>query len=111
MSEYSSSSKKSVDRRIILITAVLAFGNLSICLHRSSRVYLLQQAQCLNYYTATDPTKIGADFVIDETLCKQKDVQSPLSILEGVDSFLSILPGEIYFVRKVTATCKYVLLA
>ena len=94
MSEHSINSGKHVDRRIHLITAVLTLANFSICLHRSSRVYLFQQTQCLSYYLLTDPTKIGPNYFIDEMLCKNKDVQSPLSIIEGLDGFLGILPGR-----------------
>lgn len=84
----------SIDRRIVQIIAVLTLGNLAICLHRSSRVYLFQQSQCLVYYMRVDPSKIAPDFTIDEALCKNKEVQSPLSIIDGVDAFLMMLPGE-----------------
>lgn len=84
----------SVTRQIILLGAVLNVSYLATCIHKSSRVYLFQQAQCLNYYQANDPTKINSHYQVDEALCKIHEVQSPLSILDGVDSFLQNLPGK-----------------
>ena len=95
MPEHVHNRSISIDRRIVQIIAVLTIGNLAICLHRSSRVYLFQQSQCLTYYMKTDPSKIAPDFTIDEALCKSKEVQSPLSIIDGVDAFLMMLPGKL----------------
>ena len=84
----------SVTRQIVLLGAVLNVSYLATCIHKSSRVYLFQQAQCLNYYQANDPTKIDSHYRVDEALCKISEVQSPLSILDGIDSFLQNLPGK-----------------
>ena len=84
----------SVTRQIILLGAVLNVSYLATCIHKSSRVYLFQQAQCLNYYQATDPTKVDSHSHVEEVLCKIPEVQSPLSILDGIDSFLQNLPGK-----------------
>ena len=84
----------SVTRQIILLGAVLNVSYLATCIHKSSRVYLFQQAQCLNYYQANDPTKIDSHYHVEEALCKIHEVQSPLSILDGIDSFLQNLPGR-----------------
>ena len=93
------------DYRIILMTAALTLGNLAICIHRSSRVYLYQQTICLGYYMTNDLTKVNGDSTIDENLCKIEDVQSPLSIVEGVDSFLILSPGKDTIRFRVTM-CK-----
>ena len=95
MTEQSSPREGKVDYRIILILAVLALGNLASNTHRSSRVYLYQQSLCLNHYRSKDPSKIDGQTSVDESLCKIKDVQSPLSIIDGVDAFLTLLPGEV----------------
>ena len=97
----------SVTRQIVLLGAVLNVSYLATCIHKSSRVYLFQQAQCLNYYQANDPTKINSHYQVDEALCKISEVQSPLSILDGIDSFLQNLPGKAtpFFLRYSTATC------
>ena len=79
--------------RVLIITAVLVISNLAISIHRSSRVYLFQQSLCLQHYIATDPQKVGLDWLVEESLCKVKQVQSSLSIIEGVDAFLQLLPG------------------
>ena len=84
-----------IDSRIILITFSLCLSNLGICIHKSSRIYLLQQTLCLNYYKTNDPSKINPDFTVEESICKIKDVQSALSVTEGVDSLLMALPGKI----------------
>ena len=85
--------KVSVTHQIVLLGAVLNVSYLATCIHKSSRVYLFQQAQCLNYYQANDPTKIDSNYHVEESLCKIHEVQAPLSILDGVDSFLQNLPG------------------
>ena len=84
----------SVTRQIVLLGAVLNISYLATCIHKSSRVYLFQQAQCLNYYQANDPTKVDSHYYVEEALCKIHEVQSPLSILDGIDSFLQNLPGK-----------------
>ena len=94
MSQALSPRGMSVTRQIVLLGAVLNVSYLATCIHKSSRVYLFQQAQCLNYYQATDPTKIDSHYHVEEALCKIQEVQSPLSILDGVDSFLQNLPGK-----------------
>ena len=86
--------KMSVTHQIVLLGAVLNLSYLATCIHKSSRVYLFQQAQCLNYYQANDPTKIDSNYHVDESLCKIHEVQSPLSILDGMDSVLQNLPGK-----------------
>ena len=88
------------DSRIILITAFLTVGNLATCLHRSSRVYLYQQSQCLNHYRVTDPSVIESDGVsVEEMKCKGGEIQSSLSLVEGGDAFLTLLPGWYLFSR------------
>ena len=79
---------------VVLLGALLMLGNLGMVLHKSSRVYLFQQAQCFNYYQIHDATKIDAHYHIEEALCKLPWVQSRLSIVDGADSFLQILPRE-----------------
>ena len=85
----------SVTGRIILLGAILTLGNLADIIHKSSRVYLFQQAQCLLYYKNFDPTEIQPDFRIDEALCKLSSIQSRLATIDGIDSFLSFLPREL----------------
>ena len=94
MSQDLSPRKISVTRQIVLLGAVLNVSYLATCIHKSSRVYLFQQAQCLNYYQANDPTKIDSHYHVEEALCKIHEVQSSLSILDGIDSFLQNLPGK-----------------
>lgn len=84
----------SVTNRIILFGVILTLGALAEVIHKSSRVYLFQQAQCLLYYKTFDPSKIRPDFSVDETLCKVSAIQSRLATIDGVDSFLNYLPRE-----------------
>ncbi len=72
--------------QILLISAVLVVGNVALSTHRSSRVYLFEQAQCLVYYRLHDD--------IDESRCKIDEVQRPLSIVVGIDACLSLIPGN-----------------
>ena len=78
----------------MLLGAILALGSFGSVLHKSSRVYLFQQAQCLNFYQTHDVSAIGANYDIEEGLCKLPIIQSRLSVVDGVDSFLQFLPRE-----------------
>ncbi|KAL9575926.1 MAG: hypothetical protein Q9212_007555, partial [Teloschistes hypoglaucus] len=89
----------SVTNQIVLLGAILTLANLAQIIHRSSRVFLFQQAQCLIYYKLADPSKIDAQFQVDEALCKLGPIQSRLSMIDGVDAFLTCLP-QIHFRRK-----------
>lgn len=80
---------------VATIAAVLVLANLAVCIHRSSRLYLFQQSLCLQHYLSTDVNKIGPLWHVDEALCKVQQVQSPLSIIEGLDAFLQLLPGSL----------------
>ena len=77
---------------VLLLGAIITFGNLGTILHQSSRVYLFQQAQCMNYYLRNDATAIDPNYHIEESRCKIPGIQARLSITEGVDSFLQSLP-------------------
>lgn len=94
MSQYLHRRKTSVVQQILLLGLLLTLSNLAAIIHKSSRVYLFQQAQCLTYYITHDPTQIGSHSRIEEALCKLDKVQSRLSITDGIDSFLSYLPGK-----------------
>lgn len=83
-----------VNSEIILLGAILVLSNLADIIHSSSRVYLFQQAQCLIYYKTFNPSKIKIDHHVDESLCKVRQVQSRLSIVDGLDSFLVFIPRE-----------------
>ena len=83
-----------VDSRVVLVAITLTLGNLAICIHRSSRVWLFQQSQCLQHFLAVDTSRI-VDSQVPEAECKIKEVQSPLSMIEGADMFLQMLPGKI----------------
>ena len=80
--------------QVVLVAAVVVLANLAICIHRSSRVYLFQQSLCLQHIMATNPQNIGPQWRIEEKLCRIREVQSPLSLTEGVDAFLQLLPGK-----------------
>ena len=84
--------RASVTNRIILFGAIITLSNLADIIHKSSRIYLFQQAQCLLYYNNVDPTKIQPDFRIEERFCKVSPIQSRLATFDGIDSFLNCLP-------------------
>ena len=66
--------KQSPDLRVVLIGVILTLGNLAICIHRSSRVYLFQQSQCLQYYLVAEPNHVNADWEVEESLCKIREI-------------------------------------
>lgn len=102
-SQDKSSRKLSVRQQIFLLGVVLTLANLAAILHKSSRIFLFQQSQCLAYYLATDPTKVDGQSRVEEALCKLEFIQSRLSIIDGFDSFLSCLPGMSFSVSSYLA--------
>lgn len=94
MTSETSQWKRQAFGYVVLLGGILTLGNLGTILHKSSRVYLFQQAQCLNYYRRHDATAIGPQYQIEEARCKNPVVQSRLSVVDGVDSFLQFLPRE-----------------
>ena len=82
-----------VRQQILLLGVVLTLANLAAIIHKSSRVYLFQQSLCLAYYLKHDPTKINFRYSVEEELCKTDEIQSWLSMIDGIDYFLSCLPG------------------
>lgn len=107
-SEIGAPRTSSMRAQILLLGVVLTLANLAAIIHKSSRVYLFQQSQCLAYYLAVDPTKIDAQSRVEEVLCKVDDVQSRLSITDGLDSFLSCLPGKCSLcLRSPSLICKF----
>jgi len=95
------SRTSSVRQQIFLLGVVLTLANLAAIIHKSSRVFLFQQSQCLAYYMATDRSKIDSQYRVEEALCKIGDIQSRLSITDGIDSFLSYLPGKSFRVSPL----------
>ena len=94
MSQITPLSTKSVRQQILLLGVILTLANLAAIIHKSSRVFLFQQSQCLTYYMTNDPTKIESRDRVEEKFCKVYDIQSWLSITDGMDNFLSQLPGK-----------------
>ena len=93
MSEFDPLRNKPARQQILLLGAVLVFANLGAIFHKSSRVFLFQQSQCLTYYLIHDPTKVDSRNGVKEELCKMNEIQSWLSMIDGLDSFLACLPG------------------
>lgn len=60
-------------------------------------VRLLEIAVCREFYRKHDPSVIGPPpfSFVDESLCKNEEIQSKLAQLRSVKSTLSILPGLI----------------
>lgn len=87
----------SVRHRILLMSVTMTLSNLALCITKNSRVYLFEQAQCLLYYQSHGPTQVDIQNSINESLCKVEDIQYPLSIIVGIDSFLSLLPGKAFW--------------
>ncbi|KAL9010779.1 MAG: hypothetical protein Q9173_004316 [Seirophora scorigena] len=84
--------KRTVYASTILLGAILTLANLGIILHKSSRVYLFQQALCLDYHRHHNPTSISLRGHVEERLCKVPAIQAELSTIDGLDGFLQNLP-------------------
>lgn len=81
--------------QIALLGGILTLRNLGTILHKSSRIYLFQQALCFNYYQIHDATQITTDYHVNEALCKVPSIQASLSTVDGIDSFLQCLPRKL----------------
>ena len=90
----SSAWRRTVSAPIILLGGILIGANLGTVLHKSSRVYLFQQALCINYYRIHDPSKIHWPHSVEEKTCKVPEIQATLSMVDGIDSFLQLLPRK-----------------
>ena len=90
----SSAWKRTVSAPIVLLGGILIGANLGTVLHKSSRVYLFQQALCINYYRIHDPSKIHWPHSVEEKTCKVPEIQATLSMIDGIDSFLQLLPRK-----------------
>ena len=93
MPEFDPLRSRPVKQQIFLLGAVLTLANLAAIIHKSSRVFLFQQSRCLTYYLIHDPTKVDSRYRVEEELCKTDEIQSWLSMTDGIDSFLTCLPG------------------
>lgn len=93
MFEFDPLRSRPVRQQILLLGLVLTLANLAAIIHKSSRVFLFQQSQCLAYYLIHDPKKIHFRYRVEEALCKTDEIQSWLSMTDGIDNFLSCLPG------------------
>ena len=100
MFEFDPLRSKPVRQQILLLGAILTLANLAAIIHKSSRVFLFQQSQCLTYYLIHDPTKVDPRYRVEEELCKTDEIQSSLSMIDGIDSFLSCLPGTTSWVTS-----------
>lgn len=89
-----SSISRSDVKTVIPMGAIITLGNLGTILHKSSRVYLSQQALCFSYYQTHDAATIAPDYDIEELCCKIPIIQSRLIFVDGVDSFLQCLPRK-----------------
>ena len=86
-------SRLSPSTQIFVMAVVLTMGNLALTTSKNSRVYLFEQAICSLYYRNHPEEILGTNQPIDEALCKNKEIQHPLSWVVGIDSFLQLLPG------------------
>lgn len=87
-------STPTLRRQVVCLSLILTLAVFSAILHQSSRVYLYQQTQCIDFYRLHDPSQIRSDSQVDESLCKLDAIQSRLAITDGIDSFLSCIPSE-----------------
>ena len=94
LDEPSPPSPPPVRRQILTTSVVLTLSNLALCMTRNSRVYLFEQAQCLLFYHSHGSMQVDLGSRIEEGLCKGDEIQYPLSVVVGVDTFLSLLPGK-----------------
>ncbi|MCJ1350963.1 MAG: hypothetical protein MMC33_000945 [Icmadophila ericetorum] len=98
-------SRLSPSTQIFVMAVVLTMGNLALTTSKNSRVYLFEQAICSLYYRNHPEEILGTNQPIDEALCKNKEIQHPLSWVVGIDSFLQLLPAIL-----VLATYEHLLL-
>jgi hypothetical protein len=74
-----------------ILTSLL--GALGQVLIGSTHLFLIEQYVCREHYMMTEPERIGGG-LIDESLCKQQDIQSAVAGIYGTYAFLMFMPGE-----------------
>jgi hypothetical protein len=78
-----------------LAMSVSAFGIFGRVLMSSTTLYLMEQYTCRDYYTLSDPSTVemlGRE-PIDESLCKEPDIQSVVAGMYGTYSLIVFIPG------------------
>ena len=78
------------------MSVTMTLSSLALSMTRNSRIYLFEQAQCLLYYQSHPSKQVNLQESIRESECKLENIQYPLSIVVGIDSFLSLLPGTAF---------------
>jgi hypothetical protein len=74
-----------------ILTSVL--GALGQVLIGSTHLFLIEQYVCREHYMMVEPARIWGD-LIDESLCKQQEIQSAVAGIYGTYAFLMFMPGE-----------------
>ncbi|KAH7354958.1 hypothetical protein BKA65DRAFT_231744 [Rhexocercosporidium sp. MPI-PUGE-AT-0058] len=74
-------------------TLILVLGSFGYMLYTSTHVYLMEQSVCREYYRAHEPTLVGKNGLMDETICKIPQIQSRVAETLGVYRVLTYLPA------------------
>lgn len=81
-----SASKITFRLKLILFAMVLAV-EIGFAFLEGPMVRVMESIACRQYYSETDPTKIGANGQVPEELCKLAEIQAELAAVKGYHMF------------------------
>jgi hypothetical protein len=74
-----------------LLYAIVAFSAGTV---GSTHLYLIEQSVCRDYYDVYEPQNLPDGGHIDETLCKNPEIQSRVAQINGIYRFLCFVPRQ-----------------
>lgn len=91
--EQSSPKKKPWITLVVLALALVAIVDMGAYLGDPPRTRVYESNLCLIHYREHDPSVIGADGTIEESLCKVDEVQQKLAMIFGWQDMFDAIPG------------------
>ena len=90
---------------VSLVLALVVIIDFGAFLAVAPRLRLIENIICADFYREQNPTKIGADGVVPEELCKIGIVQGQLALLFGWMGFFEAIPSENDALNVYTEGC------
>lgn len=90
--------------KVILFAMVLAV-EIGFSFLEGPMVRIMEAIACRQYYSVQDPSKIGANGQVPESLCKVGEIQAELAAVKGYhmffDGLLSMTSGEMRLTKRL----------
>lgn len=79
---------------IVPVLALFLLVNLSMSLYQLPSNRLIERRLCIDYYRRTDPSKLKPGGSLDEKLCKIRDIEKDLGLIQGMMETLWVAGGS-----------------